>query len=348
MIDEIGSEFWDVPTGPCVDLWTKVNVQWYLAGRCALQAIISELKKHRTIAMPSWCCESMIKPFADAGFKIYFYPVYWDKTIIQQIRFDCDVLLIMDYFGYVSPLAGLKSYKGVISRDLTHSLFSGLYNDADYYFGSLRKWCGIWSGGYAWAQDGHGLLMGDSKDSGYADLREKAMEQKRKYIAGESKNTNKDVIKEGYLRTFEEAEEILEHVGIVSAAERDIQLSGKIDEGLIKALHRENAMILRSAFSDYLVFPKMRDTDCPMFVPIIVPNGKRDSLRDFLKKHDIYCPIHWPISKYHCLDNEERFLYDNSLSLVCDQRYTKRDMYRIIEKIKIFLKEGDCAHSLHN
>ena len=43
------------------------------------------------------------------------------------------------------------NYKGTVIRDLTHSIYSEKYNDADYYFGSLRKWFGISSGGFAWS-----------------------------------------------------------------------------------------------------------------------------------------------------------------------------------------------------
>lgn len=77
-----------------------------------------------------------------------------------------------------------------------------------------------------------------------------------------------------------------------------------------------------------------------MFVPVLVPGGKRDELRRYLIKNEIYCPVHWPVSDYHRLDNKEQFIYDNEISLVCDQRYTEEDMYRMVKKIKAFWKEA--------
>ena len=65
---EIGSEFWDIPVSEERNDLFPNYTQWYLSGRSALQAIIKELQNLHTVAMPSWCCDSMVKPFIDAGF----------------------------------------------------------------------------------------------------------------------------------------------------------------------------------------------------------------------------------------------------------------------------------------
>ena len=65
--------------------------------------------------------------------------------------------------------------------------------------------------------------------------------------------------------------------------------------------------------------------DCPLFVPIVVSKN-RNKVRQKLIEHKIYCPVHWPHPNVACESN----LYDLELSLVCDQRYTERDMERII------------------
>lgn len=331
---EIGSEFWDVPT---IDQQNKLFpefAQWFLSGRSALQAIIKELGEARSVSLPSWCCDSMIKPFVDAGFEVHFYPVYWsDGRLIQEWSFDCDVLFLIDYFGYTGAIPDLNGFKGRVIRDVTHSLFSASYSDADFYFGSLRKWCGAWTGGYAWAKDGHRLRTKVAKDSKYISLREKAMHQKAEYVSEQRED-------KGYLQIFDEAEELLESVGSFAAADRDIQIAKKLDIETVKNRRRANADVLRSAFPDWLIFSELSSNDVPMFVPALVPNGKRNELRRYLIKNEIYCPIHWPVSDYHRLDGKERFIYDNELSLVCDQRYTEENMHRMVETIKAFWKEA--------
>lgn len=338
---EIGSEFWDVPiVHDGNDLFPE-STQGFLAGRSALQAIIKELGGARSISLPSWCCDSMIKPFVDAGLEVCFYPVYWsDGHLIQKWSFDCDILFLIDYFGYTGNTPDLRNYNGTVIRDVTHSIFSTSYSDADYYFGSLRKWCGVWTGGYAWAKDGHALQIGYADDLGYVSFREKAMQLKNSYIHGYVDYKGQIVTDKGYLKLFEQAEEALEHVRIASSDARDIELAKKLDVDYIKFRRRANAEVLRKAFPEWLVFPEVSPNDTPMFVPVLVPGGKRDELRRHLIKNEIYCPVHWPVSEYHKLDDRTEHIYKNELSLVCDQRYTEDDMNRMVETINMFWKEA--------
>ena len=329
---EIGSEFWDVPTSNKQNYLFPESTQWFLSGRSSLQAIIKELGGARSVSLPSWCCDSMIKPFIDARLDVHFYPVYWQEGLVQEINLDDDVLFLMDYFGYTGRQTDLSSYKGIVIRDVTHSLFSSSYSDADYYFGSLRKWCGVWTGGYAWTRDGHRLIEEYGDDFGYIPLRERAMQLKNSYIHGCG------VVDKYYLKIFDEAEDALESVGIASADSRDIDLARRIDFDCIKARRRVNAEVLRNAFPAWLVFPELSPMDTPMFVPILVPDSRRDELRRYLVKNEIYCPIHWPVSEYHKLDERTKNIYKNELSLICDQRYTEGDMHRMVETIKLFME----------
>ena len=331
---EIGSEFWDVPQDVTNKRIFPESTQWFLSGRSALQAIIAELKDCRTVAMPSWCCDSMVKPFVDAGMEIHFYPVYFDKGLKQDKDVNCDVLFLMDYFGYTGEQQDLSSYHGVIIRDVTHSLFSATYSDADYYFGSLRKWCGVWTGGYAWAKDGQRFRVDmNTGDCRYTEFRKKAMKLKSEYISGLGKDKS-------YLSIFNAAEEVLESIGIVPADERDVNVAMKLNVEHIKTQRRRNAEIVRNAFPDWLIFREMMNTDCPMFVPVLVPDGKRNELRRHLINNEIYCPVHWPMSEYRKLNDKTENIYTNELSLVCDQRYTEEDMSRMVEVIQEFLMEG--------
>lgn len=329
--NEIGSEFWDVPIGPVKNHFFSIVNQWYLCGRSALQAIVKDLDNVDTIALPSWCCHTMIKPFVDAGISVRFYPVYYDKVLVQKLRYDCDALYVMDYFGYTCIQQELSEYKGIIIRDVTHSIFSAVYSDADYYFGSLRKWFGVWTGGYAWSKDGH-ILPNGELDKDYIEMRKIGMQLKKEYISGFQ--NEKD-----YLAVFNNAEEYLEKVGISAGLESDIELAETIDVKTLVTSRRMNAEILRHEFFDWLIFPEMSSSDCPLFVPVSVPLGKRDKLKQYLIEHDIYCPVHWPVSLYHKLDEKTRIIYENELSLVCDQRYTENDMDRMVETIKSFWKE---------
>ena len=344
MIKEIGSEFWNVPSIEKENTVFPKKTQWFLSGRSALQAIVKELTKQgkKTVAMPSWCCYSMVKPFIDAGMVVQFYPVYVKQGhLVKDIDYNSDILFLIDFFGYTDEAPDVRAYNGMVIRDVTHSIFSKSYNDADYYFGSLRKWCGFWTGGFAWAKDNQQFEVVDRDDKGYILLRKKAMELKDFYINRLPDKNGNLINDKGYLSVYEDAEEILEDIGIAAASERDIKYAKKLDVGFMKTQRRKNAKVLMQTFADQLIFPTLYEKDCPLFVPILVPKGKRNELRRYLIQRDIYCPVHWPVSRYHNLQKGPvTELYENELSLVCDQRYTEQDIFRMVEAIHKFWKEN--------
>lgn len=324
MRQEIGSEFWDVPLGKENNLFPG-DTQWFLSGRSALSSILKQTSIS-SVALPSWCCDSMILPFLKAGVRVEFYPVFFDNGLVTDLsNIHTDAVLVLDYFGYTQKEHGTTS--GVVIRDVTHSVFSKRYKDADYYFGSLRKWAGFWTGGFGWGFQG----QKKPEDMHYVQLRNRAMEEKSQYILGQSDSKE-------YLKVFAQAEQWLDDKHDAGAADRDVELAAKLDIDFMKNRRRTNAQHLLEAFSEWAIFPAMAEEDCPLFVPVLVPDGQRDALRKYLISKEIYCPVHWPLSEYHKIAPECRALYENELSLICDQRYTLQDMDRLIETVHEFLK----------
>ena len=317
---EIGSEFWDVPVTSINNNLFNEDTAWFLSGRSALRAIIQDIKKERnasTVAIPSWCCDSMISPFLIEKLKVFFYPMFAPDDVKREITSKCDIVLVTDYFGYQSDT---EFSDGIVIRDLTHSVFNNNHRDASYYFGSLRKWCGIYTGGFAVGIDG----VENTSDE-YIALRKEAMQKKKEYISGKSSNKE-------YIDIFNKAEELLDSCLIAGAADRDIDIANHVDVELIVNRRRGNAAILLDAFADIAVFKEMKQYDCPLFVPIRVDN--RDKLRRYLIEHEIYCPVHWPLTDLHAINESDMIIYQEELSLVCDQRYSEEDMYRVVEEVK--------------
>lgn len=329
MRTEIGSEFCSIQISEKKNNIFLRDTVWFLSGRIALKKIIKVIKSKYsvyTVAIPSWCCESMIIPFLEADLKVEFYSVTGIEQNLSNIN--TDIVLVMDYFGYTGH-SNVFGYNGIVIRDITHSLFSEINNDADYYFGSLRKWDGFLTGGFAWNIDNGDELV----DKKYIELRRTAMSEKLKYINGLSDSKE-------YLKIYGQAEKYLELLNEIKGADLyDIQSAQKLDVNFIKKRRRENAKCLLKEFVNMTIFKELKANDCPMFVPILVPDGKRDALRRYLIAHEIYCPVHWPVSEYHQLDDETKNVYVNGLSLVCDQRYTEKDMKRMINVIKQFWEE---------
>lgn len=335
---EIGSEFWNVECTTKDNELFPPDTMWFMSGRSALRFCIENIKERhevKTAELPSWCCDSIILPFIEAGIEVNFYSVSFNQSgLTISPTFDCDIVFLMDFFGYDCGTEFLqpKGNTAIVIRDMTHSLFNKRYQDADYYFGSLRKWSGIWTGGYAWSkhiwQKEKNVLQLSSE---YVNLRKHAMSEKELYVLG--KNPNKT-----YLSLFSQAEGVLDTDSTVrESCERDISASRKLDWKRIKRKRQENAGYLLEKLNLDFIFPSIQDNDCPMFVPVFIDN--RDEFRKYMIKNRIYLPVHWPLSKFHSLDRDFRELYNNTISLVCDQRYGIADMQRIVSFVEQWNKQ---------
>ncbi|MDR1522247.1 MAG: hypothetical protein LBS28_05300 [Streptococcaceae bacterium] len=156
---QIGGNFFDVKLSRKNNRFINENAVFTLNGRIALNLVIENILKDRnasSVYFPSYACESMIKPFIDQGVSIDFYDVkidhkngfYFDIACNKQ----CDIIFLIQYFdNRIDILSKQFKQKGVIViEDVTYSLFLRDINEshADYVFGSLRKWTGLYSGGF--------------------------------------------------------------------------------------------------------------------------------------------------------------------------------------------------------
>lgn len=331
---EIGSEFWNIPIAKNKTNLIFSSCQWFLSGRSAFRSIIQDIKiklnKNIRVAIPDYLCESLIEPLIieKCDFEFYNISIQQDMVICDTSSISSvDAILKLEYFGYNLNYIYTKNLDCLIIRDLTHFIFSNQKKDADYYFGSLRKWAGFVSGGFAFTNDSnYKLPFVDVDVNEFFELRTQAMEKKNKYI--------KHLLNEKcYLDDFQKVEEILENCDIGNCFDKDIDNALHLDIRKIVNKRRINASILINKLNSICLIKNINKNDCPLCVPIIVEN--RDELRIYLKNNNIYLPIHWPKSN---LVSSNSILYDKELSLVCDQRYNIFDMYKIVRFIKKFLK----------
>ena len=339
MQKEIGSEFWEArpQTG---------QREYFLSGRTALEFIIRDILCERTVTsvlMPSYCCHTMIEPFVRHGIQVRFYDVYFDE--LQGLSADIpktaagDILFYMAYFGY-KHICGLNSSElrkrySTIIEDKTHSCFCDDNESiADYTFASYRKWSGF--SGIAEAKKNFGKFQINPKEETnetYILLREKASARKRVYInEGEGEKSE-------FLELYDSAEKLLEedYIGY-RPSYRAINDYINSDWKKIEADRRKNAIYLTDKLIKIedvkLMFDHIDAEDVPLFVPILV-SSNRQQLREFLINEQIYCPVHWPLSDLHnSASLRGKSLYEQEISIVCDQRYGKADMDRIVGAIR--------------
>lgn len=327
------------------------NISFSLSGRTALLQIIDDIIAERTVRcvhLPSYCCESVIDPFHKRGIRVEFYEVTAEaEGVAYQINraSDKDIILVANYFGLGTEQTKNMELElrnrcpgSVIIRDITHSLFSahGIDGAYDYMFASIRKWSGFSDGGIASRSKGSSMRQYEKIHHIYLNKIDEAKRLKREYILGKSND------KSFFLKLFSEAEQVLDEdyaeYAISEQSYHELQhfdidvAASKRRQNYVKIL--ENAETLREK-GIFPLFNQLRDEEVPLFFPVVFNDkNERDRFRSYLIRNDVYCPIHWPVSPLHDLNERTRKIYDTELSLICDQRYDSDDMERVVDLIR--------------
>lgn len=336
--NEIGSEFWtaEETADRRTDLASGIaGGRTFLCGRTALSAIIDDIMATRSCKsayLPSYCCDSMIEPFIRRGIQVSFYPVRFENGVFYQETdesFDADIVLFLEYFGFRGSVPRF-SRRSVLICDVTHSLFLPR-READYSFASFRKWGPV--AGAAFARKNGNWNIGEYSrmNEAFLKCRYEGYHLKRQYMNGMTDD------KARFLGAFSKAEEILDN-----DYERYAADPGSCESvsalGSCREQRRENAAFLLEGLKKLggvePLFSVLKSEDVPLYLPVFVEDGRRDQLKKALIGEGIYCPTHWPVSALHRLTAAEKELYDGELSLVCDQRYTVKDMERELSVIE--------------
>lgn len=340
---EIGSEFWEQleMKKTYLERAEPENTVNLLSGRTALDFIIRDIKASltfRNVMLPSYCCESMIEPFVRNGITVHFYKLDY-QTLVFPVQKDFDAILILDYFGYEDKkleeiVKWTKTAGKIVIYDATHKIngHPAIMKYLNYSFCSYRKWfyCN-----YANVTKYTGVFRIQKPKvyhEKYCALRNQAADLKTSYM--QNCNTDKTL----FLKLYDEAEIMLEndYIGYLGKP-----IMTNLDE--IIEIRRENAKFLIRELKSIPEIRLWKKTigvnDAPLFMPIFMEFEVRNTLKKYLIKNNIYCPIHWPISNLHKIDNRENNVYFEELSLVCDQRYGIDDMDREVKVVKDFIGE---------
>lgn len=359
---EIGSEFWS--DGSLNDknntsFQNLINFgddrELLFSGRTAIDYVLEDISKPiKKVYMPSYCCASMLQPFIDRNIDIEYYDVISDREGLKyKVNFDTDIDLFFanSYFGYEvtamdSIIEEFKGRKIIVIEDITHRLLSkkNFCEKADYIVASLRKWFPIPSGGLAVKLKDHFKeIQLFPPPTEIVNKKISAMNKKAVFMRGlESNNTYSEHEKSNFLRLYAEFNKSLQlDYRNIKIDDISADLLSKIDILNIQNRRRENSQYIHDAFNNsndirFLISEPNFSKDCPLFVPIMVKADMRDTVRKQLITNDIFCPVHWPIPNNNDLNDCTIQIYNEELSLICDQRYGPDDIKRIITTLGEF------------
>ena len=357
---EIGSNFWLDPDEkfankslgePSQFNCNGSDYVWLSIGRSAIKKVIQTIEERqpnikKTAVLPSFTCDTVFKPFIEAGYEIYYYPIDRDlrtssDTILRTVfANDASIVLFHRYFGFdtldkfVDRLCAELNDKGIFSiEDCTQNLYSNIHRSkADFFVGSIRKWTGTPDGGFAVCREGKFANKPENSDNELEKAKIKASYAKYNYLFKHIGD------KAEMLAMYQSAEEILDHQEFfykISDTSKNIQAN--LDKEELVKKRRRNFAILHQALPRQVksVFGEPLEDVVPLYFPIMVDN--RFLLQRHLAQNAVYAPIVWPKDESQPIQCDgAEYAYEHLLCIPIDQRYDEDDMNRIIEVINIF------------
>ncbi len=335
---EIGSEFWTIDLDNSENNKELFNIgkdyKLFMSGRTSIDFILSDIEdKKKIVYMPNYSCESMVQPFKDNGYEVYYYfvDVINNKYDIN-VDFECSIFFAMSYFGYNCSnmddyIKKFNKREIIVIEDITHRLLCDKNHceKSTYLVASLRKWFPLISGGIS--INVNNSFKKNIKnyviDKEFINLKEKAMNLKRDYINNKSNN------KEEFLELYNKSNHMITNYKNKKMDNKSIKILEKLNINDIKNRRIKNCKIIEKKLKNnknVVLLYKYKKGDCPLFVPIMVKN--RDYIRKCLIDSNIYLPAHWPNNMD--LNNE---IYNLELSLINDQRYSEVEIDEYIEKL---------------
>lgn len=341
-----------------IDKYQRENTVFTASGREAIALSLTSMEKEypaitKKCILPAYMCDTVFIPFEQNGWELFFYHINEnleaDLEDLQRLTKNIKpgLLFIHDYYGVDtwkpmrSFLRTCKETGTLIMRDMTQSYYLQSHDTfTDYMIGSLRKWYPVPDGGFVTTN--HTIDMGAViKDDYFSTERSSCLTNKWRYLYRQDNLDDKVLIKQNYLTQNRQLEDWLDHIDHVSSISG---ISVSILQGIVeedyKKKRNKNYNILYLGLKDIncLSYPfKEHNKDIvPLYFPIYTEN--RESLQSYLREHDIYAPVLWPIGKANeeILNEQEKFIYSSLLALPMDARYGEIAMLKIIDTIKQF------------
>ncbi len=299
----------------------------FASGRTALYAILQDVNKEKgcqKILLPDYLCNSITKTVQDYGMPYVFYHIqnnlYPDWEALEgELVPNCAVLLI-NYFGVidlthiVDLLRKSTTFPHIILDDV-QNYFGFARIDHDYAFSSHRKWFSVPDGAMVSKKDGE--ISAPTGQNMFASYK----------YAGNLLKGMAEVPDEVSLFLLEKGERLLENDYLVTCSEYGKRGYARINFREIETRRKQNAEYLHRELSRIGIEHAYMEDTVPLFIPTFLE--ERDNVRKKMFQENIYTPVHWPYVSAE-LSGTGNVLYDQELSLICDQRYNLKDMERQI------------------
>lgn len=340
MTNVIGGEFKiNISRLTCLQ---KQQLNLFASGRGAFAAILkSFFNKNNTmqilkgVLLPDYLCSSVTKVCIDNHIPYHFYHIKEnflpDEEELLNLIEQHSAILLISYFGIINVDVIAKKIKEkkqnicVIIDDVQNFYSSNDLSFCDYRFNSYRKWFAVPDGAEVFCKNKNIDISLDSNS--FAQY---------KFAGNILKNFSKWVDDKICLSLIEKGERILDSDYLCDCSEISKSLIPLINYEEVKQRRKDNAAFLHSELVKLGIRHIYNSEAVPFFVPVFIDN--RAEIRNEMFKNNIFTPIHWPYESGKLSGTRKNRIYDIELSLICDQRYSIKDMEKQIEVLRYVIK----------
>jgi dTDP-4-amino-4,6-dideoxygalactose transaminase len=308
---------------PCLKLFN---------GRSGIN-VLCQLIRPKKVWLPAYLCHSMIDA-VPKNMTIDFYAV--DMTLrvaeyewISRVKRG-DLVLFIDYFGFdlhAKVMQAVKERKAWILQDAAQALLSTFARPyADFILFSPKKTLGIVDGGILQSQC--------SEDFSSVKLNTAPVEAIRAFYDAFRMRTNFDQTGAGdWYSQYKTAESITPIGNFQMTPISEALLRYGFDYTQIAQRRKNNYQCLLDEIANKGLLPFLPEDVAPLGFPISCTN--REQLNRKLYAENIFCPIHWPPAKIVPKTFKQAHKLNHKiLTLLCDQRYTASQVYRVASIVK--------------
>ncbi|MEO0288615.1 MAG: hypothetical protein ABIN00_03170 [candidate division WOR-3 bacterium] len=305
---------------------------FFSSGRGALKNVAYYLKENEyRVLFPDYFCEEMLTPFLDENVDIKFYKIRnnlsSDTDSLKKEKSKKTAIFITDYFGFQDEnLLKLSKEKGFLTvRDITHSLLSRFqFSSSDVVVGSLRKMFPVPDGGVLFTDLKNFKKFRKSSDEGY--YIGKIVSKLYREIF-ENYGYEKDFFEKMYVYHSHKSEkEIGDIPKNISRFSLNFLKIYDIKRASQKRKENFNFLLNDDFVNEKAIFKNLPEDVVPQSFPIKIEN--RDFVKSEIQKYKIFLPILW-----RCQNK----LSEKILNIPVDEEYSKKDLKRTIEKIKLVI-----------
>lgn len=278
----------------------------------------------KKVWLPSYTCDAVVEAVNDLGIDFDYYRVSPTFDVDSRLSLAKEeYILVVDYFGLSSGSVNRSLRRFGASKtivDCSQAYFSGP-KDAVATVWSPRKFFGLPDGGLLYSSDPR-IKPPENQDTTSAT--------RMGHLISRLVNSPETAYQQ-----YHEAEDEIAEMAVLGMSKLTERLLRSVDYEAAKAARRRNARYLHEHLREYNRLNLDFGTDAgPLCYPLL-PNVKTASRSDLIEKR-VFVPSYWPEVLTRVEEGSfEWNVVNNGLFLPCDQRYTEKDMDRLVSLLEI-------------